>query len=174
MERMAKDAMSLFVGEDFDFFMPVKLALAQLERRTAPVEDDLMAIAKDYSRMLTILRQRIVLEDPVAYRTEPDFSQWGTQEFFELIRQQHKRTLAMTMHEGMLQDMASYAASVGYERLKTLCEKLLAARTNERIPLGKPIPDYINSWRTTANQEDYDIEEIVNGIFGLAPPPGPA
>lgn len=169
MVRMATDAMALFVGSDFEFFIPQKLELMQLGECTAPAEDDLMSIAKDYARMLVILRQRLVLEDPVAYQTEPDFSQWGTQEFFELIRQKHKHTLVMAMHKDMLKDMISYAASVGYERLKTHCERSLTVLHKEQIPLGKPIPDYINSWRTTAKQEEYDVDEMVEKILGLAP-----
>jgi hypothetical protein len=164
--RMAKDTMSLFVGSDFNFFMPDRLCLMELTSQTAPDEDDLLAIAKDYSRMLILLRQRIVLEDPAAYGEEPDFEQWGTQAFFELTKQKHKRSLVMAMHEMALKDLIAYAESVGYERLKSNSERMLVNLPKERIPMSKPIPDYINSWRTTAQPQTYDVSEMVAKIFG--------
>jgi hypothetical protein len=166
MQRMAEDTMSLFVGCDFDFFMPINLDLTSLNNHTMPTEDDLLAIAKDYSRMLVLMRQRVVLEDPVAYKQDPDFREYGTQSFFELTRQKHKRSLVVAMHEAALENLISYADSVGYGRLKTACERMLQNLSKERIPMPKPIPDYIDSWQTTTTQKTYNINEMVALIFG--------
>jgi hypothetical protein len=169
MLRMAEDTMSLFVGSDFDFFMPAKLELQERGTRTTPAEDDLLAIAKDYSRMLVLLRQHIVLEDPDAYMAEPDFAQWGTQAFFELTRQKHKRRLVMAMHEAALTNLITFANSVGYQRLNANCGRMLLNLPEERVPVPKPIPDYIISWQTTAERRTYDVKEIVTRIFGEVP-----
>lgn len=166
MLRMVEDTMLRFVGSDFDFFMPAGFDFKGIKNKTKPAEDDLLAIAKDYSRMLVLMRQRIVLEDPVAYKTEPDFEQYGTQAFFDLTRQKHKRSLVVTMHETALKNMISYADSVGYGRLKATCERMLLNLPKERIPMPKPIPDYIDSWQTTATQKTYDVHEMVALIFG--------
>ncbi|MGS0756103.1 hypothetical protein ACVBEH_16510, partial [Roseateles sp. GG27B] len=88
--QLAHDVMARFIGRDVDFFMPTKLHLDRLAMQTPPREEDLMAIMRDYGRMLLMLRQRIILEDPVAYETERDYSKYGTNEFFELMRQKHK------------------------------------------------------------------------------------
>ena len=166
---MAEDTMSLFVGSDFDFFMPAKLELQERGTRTTPAEDDLLAIAKDYSRMLVLLRQHIVLEDPDAYMAEPDFAQWGTQAFFELTRQKHKRRLVMAMHEAALTNLITFANSGGYQRLNANCGRMLLNLPEERVPVPKPIPDYIISWQTTAERRTYDVKEIVTRIFGEVP-----
>jgi hypothetical protein len=43
---------------------------------------------------------------------------------------------------------------------------MLVNLPKERIPMSKPIPDYINSWRTTAQPQTYDVSEMVAKIFG--------
>lgn len=165
MLRMAEDAMALFIGSDFDFFMPAKLELQELGTRAAPAEDDLLAIAKDYSRMLVMLRQRIVMEDTEAYQEEPDFDEWGTQAFFELTRQKHKHKLVKLMHEVALKGLITYAKSVGYTRLLSHCDRMLLNLPKERIPLPKSIPDYIESWQSTAERQTYDVKEMLIRLF---------
>ncbi|MFX7788861.1 hypothetical protein ABTJ89_19225, partial [Acinetobacter baumannii] len=83
--------MSFLSGIDFQFFMPARLKPAQLTAKTSPAEDDLIAVVRDYGRMLVLYRQRVVAEDVDAYRVEVDYSQAGSLEFFNLIRQKHKR-----------------------------------------------------------------------------------
>jgi hypothetical protein len=168
MLRMAADVMSLFCGRDFDFFIPGKLQLEELGTRTAPAEDDLLAIAKDYGRMLVLLRQRIVMEDPAAYKLEPDFAQWGSQSFFELIRQKHKRSFVRHMHQIALESLVAYGGVVGYTRLKANCERMLLNLPREVVPMPKPIPDYIDSWQKSAERRTYDVTKLVEGIFGGA------
>lgn len=165
MLRMAEDAMALFVGSDFDFFMPAKLNLQELGTRSAPAENDLLAIAKDYSRMLVMLRQRIVMEDTEAYQAEPDFDQWGTQAFFELTRQKHKHKLVKLMHELALQGLITFGKSADYARLLSHCDRMLLNLPKERIPLPKSIPDYINSWQTSAERRTYDLKDILTKLF---------
>jgi hypothetical protein len=156
MRRMAEDTMSLFVGSDFEFFMFANLNLQELGIQAAPAEEDLLSIARDYSRMLVLQRQRIVMEDPEAYEAEPDFDRWGTQAFFELIKQKHKHRLVSVMHEVGLKNLIAYAHSVGYARLKVSCERMLANLSKERIPLPKPIPAYIDSWQKVADRVAYN------------------
>jgi hypothetical protein len=166
MLRMATDVMLLFCGSDFEFFIPDKLDFSKVGTRTKPAEDDLLVIAKDYSRMLVLLRQRIVLEDPDAYRSEPDYEQWGSPAFFELVRQKHKRSLVLQMHQIALEGLVAYSDSVGYTRLKANCERMLLNLPRESVPVPKPIPDYIDSWQKSAERKTYDIKELVEGVFG--------
>lgn len=164
--RMARDVMSRFVGDDFDFFMPIKLELSKLTTHTLPIETDLIAITRDYGRMLVMLKQRIIVEDPNAYLVEPDFSQAGTQEHFELMRQKHKYYLVKIMHEDMLRGVKEFADKVGYGSLSNACQRAIDQIPFERIPLPKPIPDYIESWRKVAVPNDIDADQMIKQIFG--------
>ena len=164
--QMAADSMSFLSGSDFKFFMPIKLELSQIGTMVPPAEDDLITVAKDYGRMLVLQRQRVVLEDPDAHKAERDFAKWGTQEFFELMRQKHKRQFIYILHQQILEHLIGFADTVGYGRLKANCERALAVLPTERIPLPKPIPDYINSWRTNRNKHDVDSAAMVEQILG--------
>lgn len=164
--QLAQDVMLRFVGRDFDFFMPTKLNLDRLATQTPPREEDLMAIMRDHGRMLLMLRQRIILEDPVAYNTERDFSKYGTKGFFELIRQKHKYSLVRAMHHSMLETNKAFADKVGYARLSSDCQEALDRFPKERIPLPKRIPDYIDSWQQKIKPKDDTARINLEEIFG--------
>lgn len=164
--RLAQDVMSHFVGRDFDFFMPAKLDLSELTTQTPPVEDDLIAITRDYGRMMVMLRQRIVLEDVNAYATEPDFSKSGTRAHFELMRQKHKYSLVRFMHDEMLKSVKSFADKVGYGSLCKACQAAIDRLPVERIPLPKPIPDYIDSWRKKDMPNVLAADQKIEKILG--------
>lgn len=166
---MVADAMSFLSGIDFQFFMPSRLEPAWLEAKFPPAEDDLIAIARDYSRMLVIYRQRIVMEDFAAYKAIPDFKQAGTEEFFNLIRQKHKRQFVLTLHEAMLHHLIHYAGNVGYERLKTKAENMLKQLPKEAVPMPKPIPDYIMEGRHRPDSFAGDTQAMVRAILGNWP-----
>ncbi|MCI2808178.1 hypothetical protein [Eoetvoesiella caeni] len=166
LHRLAEDVMSQFAGSDFDFFMPDKLNLSQLTMRTLPNEDDLLTITRDHGRMMIMLRQRIVLEDPAAYATEPDFSQAGTRAHFELMRQKHKHYLVRIKHEAMLNSVKHFADTVGYGQLSNACQAAIDRLPHERIPLPKSIPDYIDSWRNKASVDDVDLNQQIEQCFG--------
>lgn len=102
----------------------------------------------------------------IGHSEELDYDNWGTQEFFELVRQKHKRSFVQHFHEEMLKDLIRFADTASYERLKASCERALAGLSTERIPLPKPIPEYIDSWRTRANTQDVDLAAIVDKILG--------
>ncbi|MBV6799649.1 EndoU domain-containing protein [Xanthomonas euvesicatoria] len=144
--RLAADVMAQFAGEDFDFFISGKFDPTDVTQ-DLPDESDLIAIVRDYGRMLLVLRQRIVLEDSEAYRTEPDYSQVGTLAHFELMRQKHKYEVVRFRHWDMLRDVKNFADKVGYEKLSLACQAATERFGEDSIPLPKPIPDYIDSWR---------------------------
>jgi hypothetical protein len=124
-----------------------------------------MAITRDYGRMLLMLRQRIVIEDPVAYETAPDFSKYGTKEYFELTRQKHKYSLVRTMHDLMLKSMKSFADKAGYTKLGADCQEAQDRFSKERIPLPKAIPEYIESWRQKVQPEDLAARMTLEEMF---------
>lgn len=164
--RMASDVMSRFVGLDFDFFMPDILDLSELPTQALPFEDDLLAITRDYGRMMLMLRQRIILEDPVAYGAEKDFSLRGTQGYFELMRQKHKWALIRIQHQRMLDSALAFADKVGYPRLSDACRAANERFSTEMIPLPKSIPDYIDSWRKKAEPKDLAFDQMLDQMFG--------
>ncbi|MFG6459723.1 hypothetical protein [Roseateles sp. BYS96W] len=166
--RLAEDVMARFIGRDFEFFMPAKLNLAELTTHTPPLEKDLLAISRDYGRMLVMMRQRIVLEDPKAYDAEPDYSQMGSQPFFELMRQKHKRMVVRGMHDLMLETTKTYAERVGYANLNNACQAAIDRLPKERIPLPKYIPDYIDSWQKKSPPADRRASLAIEEIFGAA------
>jgi hypothetical protein len=164
--RLASDVMSKFVGSDFDFFIPGKLELSGVSDQVTPAESDLIAIVRDYGRMLLVLRQRIVIEDAEAYTAEPDYSQAGTKDHFELMRQKHKYALVRTMHEALLDNVKKFSDTVGYVRLGAACRKAIDRFSTERIPLPKPIPDYIDSWQRKVAISEPNENDMVSQIFG--------
>ena len=164
--RLAEDVMSKFTGSDFDFFMPAKLDPSALGNKNLPEEPDLVAIVRDYGRMLLVLRQRIVLEDHVAYKTQPDHSKIGEESYFELIRQKHKHALVFARHQSMLEDVKAFADRVGYARLSAACLQALNRFGRDQIPLPKHIPDYIESWMKVPGVGAFKGEDLVGQILG--------
>lgn len=165
-KKMVSDAMSFLSGIDFQFFMPIRFIPEFFRGKSPPNEDDLIAITRDYSRMLLLYRQRIVLEDPAAYKALPDLNQAGTNELFELVCQKNKRLFVLKMHEYMLEKIVNYAGDISYSRLKVKAEEMLVRLPKEAVPLAKPIPDYIIvSGRETKSATD-DIDDLVRVIMG--------
>ncbi|MBP6107819.1 MAG: hypothetical protein KA506_15090 [Steroidobacteraceae bacterium] len=165
-QLLIADAMSFLSGIDFQFFMPVRLGPTQLGAKAAPAEDDLIAVARDYGRMLVLHRQRVVAEDVDAYRAELDYSQAGSLEFFNLIRQKHKRMFVLSMHESMLKGLINYAESVGYTKLKAKLENTLEQLPREAIPMPKPVPDYLLERRERPPTFTGDTADLVRAIVG--------
>jgi hypothetical protein len=140
--RMARDVMAKFAERDFDF-LPDVLDLTKLTTQVPPAEQDLLTIARDYGRMMVMMRQRVVMEDPAAYKAKLEDLERGTEAYSALYRQQHKRLYVMYMHVRMLTQAKAYAETVGYDKLKTACEDALARLPKERIPVPRPVPSYI-------------------------------
>ncbi len=163
---LAAEAMSFLSGVDFQFFMPVRMEPAQMAEKLPPAEDDLIAVATDYGRMLVMYRQRVVGEDPSAYAFEVDYGQAGTPEFFNIIRQKHKRSFVLTMHENMLKILIDYAVSVGYAKLKAKLETTLERLPKEAIPLPKAIPAYLMQGRAQPVPFTGDTAALVQAVVG--------
>lgn len=163
---LVADAMSFLSGIDFQFFMPARLDPTQLGAKVAPAEDDLIAVARDYGRMLVLYRQRVVAEDVDAYRAELDYSQAGALDFFNLIRQKHKRMFVLNMHESMLNGLIDYAESVGYAKLKARLENTLENLPREAIRMPKPVPDYLLDRRVRPPAFTGDTAALVQAIVG--------
>ena len=165
-QAMVADAMSFLSGIDFQFFMPSRFEPSWLTKHSPPAEEDLISVARDYSRMLVMYRQRIVMEDPAAYKADLDMAQAGTQELFDLIRQKHKRAFVLTMHKAMLTELIDYAGHVGYVKLKAKVKHMLERLSKEAVPMPKPIPDYIMEGRDMPSSFAGDTDAIVRAILG--------
>ncbi len=116
--------------------------------------------------MLVLYRQRIVAEDIDAYRADLDYDQAGSLEFFNLIRQKHKRMFVLSMHEGMLNELINYAGSVGYGKLEASVEKAFKQLPQEAIPMPKPVPDYLLEGRKLPPAFTGDTGDLIRAIFG--------
>lgn len=145
--RLARDLMSKFAERDFDFFMPDVLDLDDLTDQVPPAEQDLLTIVRDYGRMMVMMRQRVVMEDPAAYRAKLEDLEKGTDAYDALYRQKHKRDYVLTMHQVMLVKAMKYADRVGYAKLKAACTEALVRLPKERVPPPRPVPDYIAIYR---------------------------
>ena len=139
--------MSKFAERDFDFFMPDVLDLDDLTDQVPPTEQDLLAIVRDYGRMMVMMRQRVVLEDPAAYKAKLEDLEKGTDAYDALYRQKHKRDYVLTMHQVMLAKAMKYADKVGYAKLKAACAEALVRLPKEHVPLPRRVPDYIAIYR---------------------------
>lgn len=163
--RLSKDVMSRLAGRDFDFFMPEVIDLSKTTTPMLPIESDLMAITRDYGRMMVMLRQRIVLEDTGAYEAELDSLKIGTPEYAKLARQKQKYWLVRFMHDRMLQTAKTFADSVGYKELGKACHAAVERLPKERVPLPKRIPDYITSWQHRVERGDLQFGGAIEEIF---------
>lgn len=169
LQTMVADCMSFLSGIDFQFFMPVRLDPIRLAQKLAPNEVDLMAVLRDYSRMLVLYRQRVVMEDPDAYQAELDFGQFGSIDFFNIIRQKHKRTFVWDMHNAMLEKLHNLSEALGYTNLKERINTIKTELPKESIPLPKEVPNYILGDRDWIKTPTLDIsnENIVKQILGI-------
>lgn len=165
-QAMVTDVMSFLSGTDFQFFMPARLEPSWFTGKSLPTEEDLITVARDYSRMLVLYRQRIVMEDPDAYKADIEYGGAGSMEFFNLIRQKHKRQFVLTMHQHMLTELVDYAISVGQKKLKAKVEHTLNHLSKETVPMPKPVPDYIMEGRDVPNPFTGDTDDLVRLILG--------
>ncbi|QVI85919.1 hypothetical protein [Pseudomonas viridiflava] len=165
-QSMVADMMSFLSGIDFQFFIPSRLNPVWFFAKLPPVEEDLLSVVRDYSRMLVIYRQRIVMEDFAAYKAVPDYKQTGTLEFFNLVRQKHKRQFVLDLHRIMLIAMMSYAEVVKFGKLKTKISEMLERLPKEAVPMPKAIPDYITGERKRPDASSGDYEKMVRIILG--------
>jgi len=169
-ERLIADSLAFGIGADYDFFIPAKYDPSDMvSGKTSPSETALICIAKDYGRMLIIYRQRVVAEDVNAYVEELDFDDWGSQRFFEITRQKHKRTFIQIMHEQMLQSFIRFGEKQKYEKLRITCQRALRKLPKEHVPFPKGIPNYIQSWQTSCERNDSGLDklEILEKILGV-------
>ncbi|TKK15782.1 hypothetical protein EcCFBP13530_20470 [Enterobacter cancerogenus] len=169
LHAMVADTMLFLSGIDFQFFMPIRLNPGRLAEKSPPSEEDLTAVVRDYSRMLVIYRQRIVMEDPDAYKAEIDPEKVATEENFNLIRQKHKRAFVWMMHEAMLKGLIKLADHLGYDNLKAKSGDMLSQLPKEVIPTPKPVPDYIldRQDKLEVPVQDVSVDNLVELILGL-------
>ncbi|GEM_PF-1869238 len=168
IKLMLSHSMSFLSGADFQFFMPVRLPLEMLTSKEPPVEKDLIAVLRDYSRILVLYRQRIVLEDIESYSAKLDYAKYGSEEFFALIKQKHKRDFVWMMHNVMLNDMHKLAKKLKYEKLEGKVKETKRVLPKEVIPMPKAIPEYIVNRKDWIKKptEDVDNKNLVTLILG--------
>jgi hypothetical protein len=163
-KRHIEDALRYFTGSDFDFFAERLPAMLEIEGKDMITDKTLERIIRDYHRMLVMYRQRVVLEDPIAYRTDRFEYEYMSPEFCEITIQQHKRQLIMIMHDRILQKILTFSNTFGIPKIATLCERLLKGLNKESVPLPHYIPEYIDSWM---NDEKFErtTEKVDLSVF---------
>lgn len=167
--RLAADVMSKLAGRDFDFFMPTVLDLTKLDTQVPPEEKDLEDIIYDYSRMMVMMRQRIVLEDPDAYSTKLEDIDESMPNHADVMLQKIKYIQVRFMHRHMLDKTKAYADRVGYTKLSKSCDEAIQRMPKERVPLPRSIPDYIPSWRQRLAPDHPLLTAGLEEILGKAP-----
>lgn len=103
------------------------------------------------------------MEDPVAHKADPYEFEFGSNEQFEIIKQQHKRKFIQLRHELGLQALIKFAHLVEYKKLESKVNRLLTQLPKERVPMPKRIPENITSWQQDPkykhqNSENFKIE----------------
>ena len=169
--RLASDVMAKFAPRDFDFFMPDVLDLSKLTEQVPPTEEDLILITRDYGRMMVMMRQRVVLEDPAAYKAKLEDLEKGTDDYANLERKKHKHLYVKYMHVRMLMMVKTYADQVGYGKLSGACAEALERMPKERIPLPTFIPDYIRSPQNDAADRPVFVAEVEDAFDQSDMPP---
>lgn len=163
-KKYIEDALRYFTGSDFDFFAERLPAMLETEGKDLITDKTLERIVRDYHRMLVMYRQRVVLEDPIAYRTDRFEYEYMSPEFCELTIQQHKRQLIMIMHDRFLQKVLAFSNTSGITKIAILCERLLKELNKESVPLPHYIPDYMDSWMKDKKFET-ETQEVDLSIF---------
>lgn len=166
--RLAEDVMARLSGRDFDFLIPDVLDFSVLNGQAPPNESDLMAIVRDYGRMMVMMRQRVVMEDPQAYKARLADLEKETAAYIDLERRKLRRTLVVFKHQEALLSVKAYAERVSYAKLSKACEDALQRLPKERVPLPRPIPDYIPSWRQNVDRSDPMFTMKLEETFDLA------
>ncbi|RFQ20023.1 hypothetical protein D0N87_24785, partial [Pseudomonas sp. ATCC 13867] len=96
------DALSYFTGADFDFFSYNLASLLALDNKNPVPDKALERIIRDYHRMLVIYRQRLVMDNPTAYSSDPYDLEYMSPEFCDLVISQHRRKFVLGNHSGFL------------------------------------------------------------------------
>ncbi|WP_426237353.1 hypothetical protein [Pseudomonas sp. TWP3-2] len=154
------DSLSYFTGSDFCFFAEHFADLLNTENKTLAHDKALERIVRDYHRMLVIYRQRVVMEDPVAYNADRFDYEFMSPKFCETTIQQHKRQFILIMHDLFLQKTLEFSSASKMPKLEMLCKKLLEGLSKESVPLPNYIPDYLDSWMKNEKyrrKEDIDL-----------------
>ncbi|ELP97369.1 hypothetical protein [Pseudomonas syringae] len=142
-KKHISDALSYFLGSDFDFFAFRLPSLITAEGKTRPSDKTLERVIRDYHRMLVMYRQRLVLDDVISYGSDPYELEWMSPEFCDLVIIQHKRKFVQIIHEHFLKSINENYES---KKIQRLCKILLKSTNKEAVPLPQYIPDYIQSW----------------------------
>ena len=137
------DALSYFTGADFDFFSYDLASLLSLDNKTLASDKALERIVRDYHRMLVIYRQRLVIDNPTAYSSDPYDLEFMSPEFCDLVISQHRRKFVMSNHEGFLKEVIKNTTSA---KISKICNYLLNGMSKEGVPMPQYIPDHIDSW----------------------------
>lgn len=144
-ENYIDDALSYFTGTDFDFFSYHLASLLALDNKNPVSDKALERIVRDYHRMLVIYRQRLVIDNPAAYSSDPYDLEFMSPEFCDLVISQHRRKFVISNHEGFLNEVIKLASSA---KISKICNYLLKGLSKEGVPMPQYIPDYIESWMT--------------------------
>lgn len=146
-------------GDDFDFFSNTLQHLDKwFSKKTVSSETTLTTIIREYSRMLLLYRQRIVMEDPESYRAEFWDYEFGSEEFFECIQQKHKRLFIIMMHTLALEELIKFTQKHNYVKLGKRASHLLSVMLKERIPTPKLIPQYIPNWTQDEKYKNRNVK----------------
>lgn len=151
------DALSYFTGTDFNFFSLHLASLLALDDKTPVPDKALERIVRDYHRMLVIYRQRLVMDNPEDYASDPYDLEFMSPEFCDLVISQHRRKYVISNHGGFLNDMIKHGRS---ERISKICSFLLKGLNKEGVPMPQYIPDYIESWMANemyAKKDEFDF-----------------
>ncbi|MDH1932989.1 hypothetical protein [Pseudomonas sp. GD03696] len=137
------DALGYFTGADFDFFSYHLASLLSLDNKNPVPDKALERIVRDYHRMLVIYRQRLVMDNPTAYSSDPYDLEFMSPEFCDLIIIQHRRKFVISNHEGFLNEIIKNTTSA---KISKICNYLLSGISKEGVPMPQYIPDHIESW----------------------------
>lgn len=93
--------------------------------------------------MLVIYRQRLVMDNPTAYSSDPYDLEFMSPEFCDLVIIQHRRKFVISNHEGFLNEIIKNTTSA---KISKICNYLLSGIRKEGVPMPQYIPDHIESW----------------------------
>lgn len=163
-ESLIRASMLYFKGDDFDFFANEIRNLETISRtKSMPSEGVLDTIVREYCRMLTLARLRVVMDDPDAYKAAKtlwDDYEFGSEDGFKVIQQKHKREFILMMHNHALDSLVEFSKKYNYKKLEKRATFLLSTISKENIPTPKIIPNYIPSWMQDPKYKQNSAEEL--------------
>lgn len=164
---LINDCLSFSIGTDFspfgEKFSNLLIKLLKNKNLELPEKKYIKLIRHDYFRCQVFQRHRILLENKEFLMKEIDYENLNTEFSKKQILVKHELMLISHLNTIFLDNIALFFDRVQDQKLKSETIEMKEKFPFERIPLPKPIPDYIDSWMKNKRYSDPSRKPSLDG-----------